>query len=314
MHTEDFFQTMSDGIEVAVTRWIPSGVVKGIVQLSHGMVEHVLRYDRIGSILAENGWILSAHDHRGHGRTAERAEQRENGMFGFLAKKDGFERVTDDVREVIQKAKADYPGKKVVLLGHSFGSFVAQSFIETYADYIDGCILCGTAGPRFPLVLWGSAVVVHLVAFFRGKKSHSPFLRKMAFGSYVKHIPDAVHGQEWLSRDEEAVQLYIGDKWCGFNPTSSFYCDLVHGLRKIHKGTNIKKIPRDIPLLIIYGSEDPVSNYGKTVQQLYSAYRKNGMVNITIKEYAGARHELFNEINKTEIETDMLMWLNSISE
>lgn len=313
MHVEDFFQTMSDGIEIAVTRWVPSGAIKGIVILSHGMVEHVLRYDRLGNVLAENGWILHAHDHRGHGRTAEKAVANGSGMFGMLAKKHGFERVVDDVREVLQKAKADFPGKKVILLGHSFGSFVAQSFIETYPAYIDGCILCGTAGPRKTLVAAGNALA-HVIALFRGKKYCSPFLKKMAFGAYTKRISDAVNGQEWLSRDKAAVQLYIDDKWCGFNPTASFYCDMMHGLAKIHSGVNMKRIPVNLPLLIIYGDDDPVGDYGKTVQQLCVIYRKNGMTNVTVKEYADARHELFNEINKAEVEADVLMWLNSLPE
>ena len=302
---------MSDGEEVFVTRWVPDSEVNGIVQLSHGMVEHALRYEWLGSVLAENGFVLNAHDVRGHGKTAERAEGKHTGMFGLLADKNGFERVTEDVREVLEKAKADFPGKKTVLLGHSFGSFVAQSFIETYASLIDGCILCGTAGPAFALAAFGN-IVAHNVAFFRGKTRASHFLKQMAFGAYTKKIPDAVNGQEWLSRDKDAVARYIADPYCSFNPTASFYCDLTHGLMKIHKKANIRNIPTDLPILIIYGSADPVGGYGKTVQKLCAIYRKNGIQNLTVKKYEGARHELFNEINKAEVENDVLSWLASL--
>ena len=311
MQMRQFFQTMSDGEEVFVTRWIPDGEAKGIVQLSHGMVEHARRYERFGTVLAENGFVLNAHDVRGHGKTAERAEEKHTGMFGFLADKNGFERVTEDVREVLEKAKADFPGKKAVLLGHSFGSFVAQSFIETYAPLIDGCILCGTAGPSFSLVALGN-IVARAIAFFKGKKRASPFLKQMAFGAYTKKIPDSVNGQEWLSRDKDAVARYIADTYCGFNPTASFYCDLTHGLIKIHKRANIRKIPSDLPILIIYGTADPVGGYGKTVEKLCAIYRKNGIQNLTVKKYDGARHELFNEINKAEVEGDVLLWLASL--
>ena len=136
MQMENFFQTMNDGTEIAVNRWKPDNDedIKAVIQLSHGMLEHSLRYDRLGSILAEQGYVLNAHDHRGHGRTAQNAEQKCVGMFGKLANKDGFNKVVSDLDEVILKLKSDFPGKKVILLSHSFGSFVAQSYMEKFGE------------------------------------------------------------------------------------------------------------------------------------------------------------------------------------
>ena len=130
MTTNTFYQTMQDGTEINVMRWIPDGEIKGVIQLSHGMSEHCLRYDKLGCILAENGWVLSAHDHRGHGKTAQKAEAAGKGMFGYLADKDGFNKVEADLLEVLLNLKADYPQKKCFLVGHSFGSIVAQNFME----------------------------------------------------------------------------------------------------------------------------------------------------------------------------------------
>lgn len=312
MQTQNFYQKMSDGIDVSVNRWLPDEgqEIKGIVQLVHGMVEHAIRYDRLGSILAENGWVLSAHDQRGHGKTARRAEQEGKGMFGLLAEKDGFNRVVKDVDEVIIKVKSDFPGKETILLGHSFGSFVSQSYIENYAANINGCVLCGTAGPRVPLATAGE-FCARFIALFHGKKAHSEFLRKMAFGGYTKHIPHAVNGQEWLSRDPTNVQVYLDDKWCGFNPTVGFYCDMMYGLKTIHKAANMKKIPCSLPVFFIFGSEDPVGDYGKTIKKLIAIYKRNGMTDVSFKEYPGARHELFNERNRDEVTADLLQWINS---
>jgi alpha-beta hydrolase superfamily lysophospholipase len=310
MRTQNFFQTMDDGAEISVNRWIPDEGVKirGIVQLSHGMVEHAMRYDRLGSILAENGYVFSAHDHRGHGKTAERAEQTGKGGFGILADKDGFYRVVKDVDEVTEKVKKDFPGMKTILLGHSFGSFVAQAYIENYASHIDACILCGTAGPRIAMMKSGK-IVAEIISAFRGRNATSPMLKKMAFGAYTKRIPDAVNGQEWLNRDKDAVQLYLDDKWCGFNPSIGFFCDMMGGLCRIHKPEEMKKIPQDLPVFIIYGGDDPVGDYGKTVQALYNIYLANGMKHVSIKEYPGARHELFNEINRDEVIEDVLSFI-----
>jgi alpha-beta hydrolase superfamily lysophospholipase len=312
MQMQSFYQKMSDGMEISVNRWVPDKgcKIKGIVQLSHGMIEHAMRYDRLGSVLAENGWIFSAHDLRGHGKTAQKAEQDGKGMFGMLAEKKGFDRVVEDLDEIIARVKTDFPGNKVVLLGHSFGSFVAQSFIETYGSRIDACVLCGTAGPRIPLVTTGG-YVAHLIALFRGKAYKSAFLEKIAFGSYTKRIPDAVNGQEWLSCDKKNVQLYLDDKWCGFKPTASFYCDMMYGLKKIHSASNMKKIPQTMPVLIVYGGADPVGDYGKTVKDLFTIYKKNGMSDVTIKEYPEDRHEIFNEVDKDTVTNDFLAWINS---
>ncbi|MBQ9631108.1 MAG: lysophospholipase [Treponema sp.] len=302
---------MSDGQEIFVRRWIPSGNIKGIVQLVHGMVEHTARYEQFAQFLSANGWVFSAHDQRGHGKTAERDVENKTGDFGFLAKKSGFEHVVNDVREIIQKAKADYSGKPIILFGHSFGSFVSQSFIEEYPLDVSACILCGTAGPRKAMIA-GGRMLVGLISFFRGMYHRSSFVQKMVFGSYSKLIPDSVTGQEWLSRDSNVVKAYLDDPLCGFNPTLGFYGDMLYGLQKIHKGTNIKKIDKSLPVLFIYGTADPVGSYGKTILSLYKIYCKNGMNYVTLKEYDGARHELLNEINKAEVEQDILSYIDSV--
>lgn len=312
MTTQTFFQKMSDGTEVSVSRWIPDDgtEVKGAVHLSHGMTEHSMRYDRLGSVMAENGWIFSAHDHRGHGRTAQKAEADGTGMFGFLAEKDGFNRAVSDIDEAIQKLKADFPGKKAFLLGHSFGSFLAQSYIERFGGNVDGCVLCGTAGPGGLKIRAGLALS-KIVRALKGARRCSPFLNKMAFGSYCKRIKDSANGREWLTRDKDCVQMYIDDKWCGFVPTTQFFCDLLSGLVQIHKSANVSRVPKNLPVLLIYGTEDPVGGYGKTVKKLAEIYKARGMADVTEKAYDGARHELFNETNKDAVTADVIDWLGS---
>jgi Lysophospholipase len=313
MRMQNFYQKMSDGAEISVNRWLPDEgrEIRGIVQLNHGMVEHAVRYDRLGSVLAENGWVFSAHDMRGHGKTAQKAEADGTGMFGMIAEKKGFDRAVSDLNEVITRCRNDFPDKKLILLGHSFGSFIAQSYLETYGGSIDACVLSGTAGPR-RMTMFAGKMVARSIALFKGKKHVSSVLHTMAFGSYTKRIPGAVNGQEWLSRNEENVRLYLNDKWCGFNPTVSFYIDMMTGLGKVHDTSNMKKIPRNIPVLFIYGSDDPVGGYGKTVQKLASLYRKNGMTDVTVREYPQDRHELFNETDRDRVTDDFLAWINGI--
>ena len=148
MTTKSFFQTMSDGTEIAVNRWIPDNEPKAVIVISHGMSEHSLRYDRTASCFVEAGFLVSAHDHRGHGRTAQKQLEKGQPGFGYLADKDGYKKVREDLLEVINQLKKEFPGKKIILLAHSFGSLIGQSFIENHSSEIDLCILCVSRGPQ----------------------------------------------------------------------------------------------------------------------------------------------------------------------
>jgi alpha-beta hydrolase superfamily lysophospholipase len=308
MTTSSFFQTMADGTGVSVNRWIPDGAIKGIVQLSHGMAEHAMRYDRFGSILAENGFLFSAHDHRGHGKTAQKAETDGTGMFGYLADRDGFNRVGEDLSEVIDRVKKDYPEKKIILFGHSFGSFISQWYIEKYGSTIDGCILSGTSGSQ-PMLACSGFLLSTVIRIFCGRRHRSSLLNNLTFGSYNKRIDIRKYEHDWLSRDMASVAMYESDKWCGFIPTTSFFHDLSKGLFHIYTARNIRKIPRNLPVLFLCGEGDPVGKYGKSVEKLADRYKKSGMQDIVLKEYPGARHELLNETNRDEVIGDILLWM-----
>ena len=304
---------MDDGYELSVNRWQPDTEeeIKGVLQLHHGLAEHSLRYDRFGSVLAENGWVLNAYDMRGHGRSAENAEKNGTGIFGKLADKKGFDRAVLDLKAVTENLKKDFPEKKTILMGHSFGSFVSQGFIEEFGSSIDACILCGTAGPRPALVGTGS-FFAHLITFFTGKNAIVPLLDKLAFGSYNAKIQNPRTEFDWLSANELNVDMYKMDNWCGFPLTASFFCSMLEGLNKIHKSKNIKKIPTELPVFFIWGSDDPVGSYGASIKDLIKIYQANGMEKIDFKEYQGDRHEILNENDKETVEKDILEWIGKL--
>jgi len=311
MQIKSFFQTMSDGYELWVNRWMPDNEedIKGVIQLHHGLAEHSMRYDRLGSILADAGFVFNAYDFRGHGKTAENAKLKGKGDFGVLADKNGFTRVVDDLSEMINSLKDTYKGKKVLLIGHSFGSFISQSYIERYGEDIDACTLCGTAGPR-PAVVGAGHFVINIYKCFHNPLKPSAFIEKLAFGSYNNKIENVKTKYDWISKSDSNVQMYIMDKWCGFDLPVCFYKDMMDGLNTIHKSKNIKNIPVDLPINFIYGTDDPVGTYGKTIQKLYDIYKKNGIKTVEIKGYEGDRHEIFNEDDKETVENDFVAWAN----
>ena len=312
MQTKSYVQKMSDGFEICCNRWMPDPDVKikGVIQLHHGLAEHSLRYDRFGSILADAGYVLNAYDMRGHGRTAEKAQSEGKGMFGKLADKDGFFRVVEDLNEMIENIKTEYDGIPVYLLGHSFGSFVSQCYIEKYGDRISGCILCGTAGPQKALIGFGKCIS-RIIRMIRGSDSIVPLLEKLSFGSYNARIKNPVTDHDWLSTDIDSNKLYLEDKWCNIPLTVSFYNDMLSGLSYIHKTSSMKKIPKTLPVYFIYGTEDPVGGYGATIEKLYGIYEKLGISKLKKTAYQGMRHELLNEIEKEKVEADILAWLDS---
>ena len=311
MNTEKFVKKMSDGNENIIHAWIPDGSVKGVVVLSHGMAEYAMRYDYFGKLLSNEGYAFYAEDHRGHGETAEMAKKNGTGGFGYLADKNGFLRVVDDIHEEVLDLKEKYHGKKIVLFGHSFGSFVSQCYCEKYGDSIDGCILCGTAGPREALVHFARGMA-SVIKFFTGKKHVSKFMDGIAFGSYNSKIKNPRTSSDWLSRDEENVDKYVADKWCGFTCTIGFFYDMFNGLCIIHEKKNMDSIPKNLPIYFIDGTGDPVGSYGQSVKSLYDIYLANGMKNVKVKFYEGARHELLNETNHAEVENDIITWVKEL--
>ena len=317
MSLKSFSFKTKDGFEHWVNRWIPEAEgenppkVKAAIVFNHGLAEHSLRYDRFGTILAENGYVFNAFDMRGHGRTAEISIANGTGDFGKLADKDGFKKAVADVDEMIDDIKKEYPDVPVILMAHSFGTFIAQCYIENYHGKIAACILSGTAGPRLPLTTAGN-IAANIIKFFRGKNSVVGLLDKLSFGSYNARIKDLKSIHDWLTKDEAVVQMYDSDKWCGFPLKTIFYCDMTAGLCNIHKKSNMAKIDKDLPIYMLWGSEDPVGDYGKTIRQLAECYQNLGIKNVTLKEYPGDRHEILNETDKETVEQDILKILAEV--
>lgn len=302
--------TMSDGNVNAFHSWLPEGEIKACMIISHGMAEHGKRYERFADVMTKSGYAVYCEDHRGHGETAKMAVASGTGKFGYLADKKGFFRVVDDIHEEVGKLKEWHPGKKIVLFGHSFGSFVTQCFIEKYGKDIDSVVICGTAGPAYALVGFAS-VIGAVVNVFAPRKKVSKFMDKAAFGAYNNKIKKPRTQVDWLSRDEAEVDKYIADDWCGFVCTVGFYRDLFAGLTFIHKKNHMKMVPADLPVLFIDGTADPVGAYSKTVVKLSEIYKANGVRDVTLKLYEDARHELLNETNRDEITQDVLSWVES---
>lgn len=304
MTVSSFSLTASDGVPVVVHAWLPETEPTGVILISHGMAEYAMRYDRFAEEAVSRGFAVYANDHRGHGETAGSLSR-----LGYLADGDGFARVMEDLHELALEIARRHPNVPIALLGHSFGSFVAQLFIETYGSLLASCVLSGTKGPD-PLLATSGYIAASVIALFTGRKKPSPFLTQLSFGTYNERISNPQSPSSWLSRDVAEVEKYDASPWAGFMCTTGFYQDLTRGLTRIHRKKMIDSIPRNLPVFLVCGSDDPVGGYAKTVRRLAERYSTSGVKDVALKIYEGARHELLNETNRDEVTADILDWIS----
>lgn len=275
---------------------------RGAVVISHGMVEHPARYEDLALFLNANAIAVYAICHIGHGEDAKILNHMDKG---------GFDRCIANLNYLVKLARAECRAP-VVLLGHSMGSFMAQHYITRYNN-LSGLILSGSTTAS-PLVKVGAALAKILCFFSSDKTKPSPFLNNMAFGSYNKAFPDAKTDFDWLSRDREQVEKYVDDPLCGGICSVSFYQNLTAGMASMGDPRKLARINKNLPIYIQGGDMDPVSDMGKGLYSLKMQYDALGIRQVRMDVYPGARHEIFNEINRDEVYRNTLAFISRIIE
>ncbi len=308
MKTSEFKLKMKDGCENYMYMWGPEEgkEIHGIVQLVHGSCEHSRRYFNFAEFLTDNGYIVYANDLRGHGLTV-----KDNKELGYFGEEDGWHTVVEDLYEITKFIKNKHKNLKIIVLGHSMGSFLARHYAAVHGTEVNGVIATGTAhNPR--LVLKFGRMLAERDIRKNGPKHRNETLNKMSYDSFSDQFKPIRTKQDWLTRDEKIVDEYIKDELCGFVFTSSGFRDMFEGLLFITDRNNIKMTPKELPMLLLSGKRDPVGANGKTVVKAYKEYKKAGIKNINMKLYDDMRHEILNEIGKEEVYGDILSWINAV--
>jgi len=287
--------------EIRLRIWHPDGESTGVIQLLHGLGEHVSRYDRFAAAANARGFVVCAHDHRGHGGHDPTA--------GYFADKNGWSLVVDDVHIAHEHVREQFPSLPIVLLGHSMGSYVAQSFAMHYGAKLSGLLLSGPMWPRRAKLL-PAMLVARLESLRMGARGRSALMNKLGFGDFNKRFEPARTEMDWLSRDEHEVDLYIADPLCGGPYTCGLWIDVLHALFNIGSDNALNRIPADLPILITGGSDDPVGGEG-SMTRLTMHYAQTGHQRVTMKLYPEGRHEMLNETNRDEVTSDWLDWIGA---
>ena len=274
---------------------------KAVVQISHGMCEYIGRYDGFAAYLCSRGFAVCGNDHLGHGATST---QETDGFFGPT----GSRRfVLEDLHEMNRLAHEQYPGLPVVLLGHSMGSFFAREYAARWPGTINALLISGTGGPN-PVGGVGLALT-SLLGALRGHTYRSKFINNLAFGAYLKRIPEPNTPYDWITRDEEIVAKYAADPKCTFIFTVGGFHELMSILKEVSSPAWAAKLDKQMPVLLASGAMDPVGEYGEGVKKVYSWLQQAGLQHAELRLYPDARHELINEINRADLWKDLADWM-----
>lgn len=274
--------TSFDGKILRVTEWAAENPV-GLIQISHGMVEYAGRYDALAEYLAAKGYTVFADDHRGHGRTDE-------GTLGY-AEGDMFADTLTDLAALSKDYRDRYPDLPLCLLGHSYGSFLAQAYLQRFSRFLSSAVLMGSAK------LGRAETFAGRVVSSLGKpQSPCNFMKKMTFDAYNKKCEEG----NFVTSLAEESEKYSKDPYCSFVCSNNFYRSFMRAGGKLYTGGAAEKLDKNLPLLIISGEDDPVGKYGKSTRKLYEWYRDAGVRDVTLKLLPGSRHECLNDVGREE--------------
>jgi len=298
MNKNSTIVTTNDGRNIKVSTWT-SPQAKAYLHICHGMAEHIDRYQEFAEAMANNGFNVISHNHRGHG---------DGESAGHYADQDGWLKTIQDVKDVQTSAVLD-KSLPLFLFAHSMGSFIAQGFAIRHGKDLAGLILSGT-NYQHPFIYYAGRMVAKIENFRIGLGTPSQTMDKLSFASFNSHFQPSRTDFDWLSRDPEQVDHYINDPLCGFACSAETWRQLLSGLIEISSKENLKKIPHNLPIYLFGGDKDPVGRMGKGIPALEKKLRQTGHDNVTAKLYKEGRHEMLNETCKTEVYQDVSDWIN----
>ncbi len=301
----DFYFSSSNGRNRIRARvCTPDVEPRAVIQIAHGIAEHIERYDDFMTFLGENGFVVVGNDHLGHGKSYETDEDK-----GFFAEENGWACVVKDMDRLRTEMRKRYPDLPYVFFGHSMGSFLTRTYLIDHPDSYDAAIISGTGHMGLPIVLGGLGIA-NLLVKLNGAHGDGTALNNIAFGAYCDKIDDPRTPYDWLSRDAAQVDKYIADPNCGFICKISLYRDMMAGIKYITSRKNIEKMNKERPIYFMSGSADPVGEYGAGVERAYNAFCHAGQRDVMIRLYPDGRHEMLNELNRADVYRDILNWLN----
>lgn len=305
---QEFTFLSSDGhTQLHGAQWTPADREPiAVLQIAHGVAEHILRYDDFARYLNDRGILVAGHDHLGHGKSLP-----EGGTPVYFGDGSTWETVVDDIHLLHDQLREQYPDLPILLMGHSMGSFLSRSYLIRYPGTVDAAIIMGT-GWQPKAVVAGGLAVARATAAVVGESGTSDLVTQLAFGAYNKQFAPNRTSCDWLSADTDNVDAYMADPLCGADATVGLFRQMLLGIRFNQRLSNLRRMDAQTPVLFIAGDKDPVGANGAGVRRTYQEFLRAGMQDCTLKLYPGLRHEILNEKGwQREIFRDIGLWLTA---
>ncbi len=306
MKREFSFLSADRKSRIHAIEWTPETPVRVVLQICHGMVEYIDRYDEFARYLSGHGYYVIGHDHLGHGGSVQDEKD-----YGHFNEEKGNSYVQADIHRLRTYAMKKYPGIPYFLMGHSMGSFLVRQYLTVHADGLAGVIIMGTGWQPDAILKLGQTVC-KMIASVKGWRHRSRLVDGLAFGGFNRKFKPAETRMDWISSDVEVCRKYVKDPWCSFRFTVGAYCQMFEGMKVVAKKDCTDHMPKDLPIFIVSGQDDPVGAFGKGVCKVYAQYKRAGLENVDMKLYPEDRHEILNETDRANVYEDIYLWMEEV--
>ncbi len=307
MAKKEIFTFLSSNKKATIhgVRWIPeSGVYHAVLQIAHGMTEYVERYQAFAEFMTDHGYLVVGHDHLGHGDSVESPDD-----WGYISDERGEQYMIADMNKVRRMTAKENPGLPYFMLGHSMGSYLLRKYITRYGEGLAGALIVGTGSVPDVATKTGMKVAKSIAAV-KGWRYRSRFMERLFFsGSFRKFSLGRENPENnWLSKDLELVRQYYGEPKCSFHFTLNGFYNVMKVVYFDNQARYTARIPKDLPIILLSGDNDPVGDLGKGVLRVEKQFKKAGIKDLSCKLYLGDRHEILNETDRDVVYQDVLNW------
>ena len=303
MKLEYYFPSADDITQIHVCVWKPEQDPVAVLQIAHGMKEYIGRYEVFAEEMNKQGILVIGNDHLGHGKSVS-----DEYSYGYFSKNLGPDDVLSDMQAVRERAEDRHPGVPYFILGHSMGSALTRAYLIDHSQGLSGAIIMGTFAAPAPAVALAK-IICRARGAMKGWKYYSKLVDGLAAGGYNKKFKHPKTSVDWLATNEENNIAYENDPYCKHPFTVNAYFGMFEALRRAQKKINLKKIKKDMPVLIVSGSEDPVGHFGKDIPKVAKKLREAGLRRVEAKLYKGDRHEILNERDRKQVYADLKDWI-----
>lgn len=306
MIKNEFYYPSADGkTQIHAVEWKPETEIKGVIQITHGVTEYILRYENFAEFFTQKGFVVVGNDHLGHGQSIA-----PNGKPMYFGPNGSWNFVVKDIDTCKQMTKKKYPNVPYMILGFSLGSFLVRTYLIDYAqEPLDGAIIMGTGYiPNFKIAI--AKMMANKEAKKVGEENTSPVIKSLTFETYNKLFKPNRTAFDWLCSNEEALDEYIKDPLRGENYSAGLFREMLTGMQYTAELKNIQKMNKKMPIFLLSGDKDPVGEFGKGVIKTHEIFEKAGIEDVEIKLYPNLRHDILHEKCKDTIYNDIYIWLN----